>query len=66
MIGISSTEKWVKEQGDLSPCTGCKVGIVSAKYVLSIEVKMLNKVEVIPTSTVLCESCYEAIQTKKN
>jgi hypothetical protein len=62
--GISTSQVWVKEPTDASMCSGCESIIVSAKYVLSVEVKMMNKSEIIPSNTVLCESCYEARKLK--
>jgi hypothetical protein len=64
MTGISTKQFWVKENPDASTCTGCQTMIVSAKYVLSVEIKAGTNTETIPTSTVLCQSCYDALKIK--
>lgn len=63
-IGISTSQVWVKEPADASMCSGCETMIVSAKYVLSVRTQILMNSETIPTSTVLCQSCYEAVKLK--
>lgn len=64
-FGISSTQKWVKGDTDLGTCTGCHCMIMSAKYVLSVEVKAGTNSETISTSTVLCQSCYDGLKIEK-
>lgn len=65
-VGFTTEQKWIKEDADLSACTGCKKMIMSPKYVLSIEMTMLGNKETIPTGTVLCQSCYDALKIEKN
>lgn len=47
---------------DLTPCTGCKEMIISARHVLFIELKMGERSELIPAKVQLCQSCYQGIK----
>lgn len=64
-IGISTKQVWVKHDPDCSTCTTCKTMIVSAKYVLSVEIKCGNNLERIPTNTELCQSCFDALKPEQ-
>lgn len=64
-FGISSKQIWVKQDADLSTCSGCHCMIISAKYVLSVEMTAGTNKEVLPTSTELCQSCYDALKLNK-
>lgn len=62
---ISTEQVWVKKDPDMEPCSGCKVSIVSAKYVLTVITKMGFRSETIETNTQLCQSCYDALKPEQ-
>lgn len=65
ITGISSKQVWQKQDADASTCTGCLTMIVSSKYILSVEMKAGNNSMSIPTDTVLCQSCYDALKPEQ-
>lgn len=64
-FGISSKQIWVKQDADLSTCSGCQCMIVSAKYVLAVVLEAGIKSETIETNTELCQSCYDALKPEQ-
>jgi len=58
---FSAKKVWETKETDLTPCSGCKEMIISARHILFMEMKGLTT-ERIPTGIQLCQSCYEGLK----
>lgn len=67
-MGVESNAKivadftWKRKDGDCQPCRNCGDMMISAKYVLTVEMHVAGKKESAETKVAICAPCYEIME----